>query len=146
MSIHRISYVKRGSDDWGSGAFAASRGSRLHKGRDYLCDPGAAIRAPMEGRIVRIGFPYSGEEYRLVELLSGAVLWRFFYVAPAVAPGAFVPALTIIGHSQDIGKKYVRGDREPMPNHVHVECILDPDAFFNFADAVQDTGGDQLWA
>jgi hypothetical protein len=100
----------------------------------------------MEGRIIRIGYPYSGEAYRLIELLCGAVMWRFFYVAPAVSEGAFVPALTILGHSQDISKKYQRGDREPMPNHVHVECIMDPDAFFLFADAINDTGGDQIWA
>lgn len=142
MNLHRIAYEKRVSDDWGSGDFAASRGDRLHLGRDYLCAPGEAIRAPMEGRVVRIGYPYSdAPEYRLIELLTGRVLWRFFYVKPVVLQGEFVTMAKVIGHSQDISKKYQKADRGPMGNHVHVECIVDPEAFFDLLESANSIGG-----
>ena len=146
MNIHRIAYAKREQDDWGSGDFAASRGGRLHLGRDYLCSPGDAIRAPMEGRVVRIGYPYAdAPEYRLVELLTGRVLWRFFYVKPVVLQGEFVTMAKVIGHAQDISKKYKSENRGPMGNHVHVECIVDPDAFFDLLESANARGGSE-WA
>lgn len=140
----RIAYEKRGLDDWGSGAFGASRGSKVHRGRDYLRQPGEAVRAPMEGRVVRIGYPYPNNmHFKLIEVLSGSILWRIFYVKPCVVKGEFVTEGKILGHAQDISGKYVRSTRGPMGNHIHVECIVDPEAFF---DSLKPTNrGGALW-
>lgn len=147
MTVHRISHQPRHTDDWGSGDFAASRGGKFHKGRDYLYNPGERVRSVMEGVVLRIGWPYKDEEYRLIEILSHdaetktKLIWRFFYVAPAVAVGETVFPAQVLGVAQDISSRYQREDRRPMGNHVHVECIVDPETFF---DAVHNERG-QLW-
>ena len=152
MTVLRIPHKPRRVDDWGSGDFAASRGGRYHLGRDYLYDVSEEVRSPMEGSVLRIGYPYddsdSNDRYRLVEILSfnsetGAkVIWRFFYVRPCVAVGEFVSPAQIIGFAQDISSRYSDPDKQPMGNHVHVECIVDPETFF---DAIHKDRG-QLWA
>lgn len=150
MTVHRISNPKRLNDDWGSGSFAASRGGRYHKGRDYLFEPGEEVRSPVEGTVLRLGYPYndsdSTERYRLVEILGSGrrVIWRFFYVRPCVAVGEMVFPAQMIGVAQDIAKKYKDPQRQHMGNHVHVECIVDPEAFFD--NAHQTEIGGQLWA
>ena len=151
MTVHRISNPLRTRDDWGSGDFAASRGDRFHLGRDYLFRPGEDVYAPMEAVVVRLGYPYNDSDstsrYRLIEMLSfdaetGAkIIWRYFYVRPSVAVGERVRAGDLLGVAQDISKKYKKEGRQPMGNHVHVECIVDPETFF---DSVHKERG-QLW-
>lgn len=130
MIVHPITHESRDYDAWGSGAFGAPRGNRRHKGRDYCYEAGAAVKAPMDGRIIRVGHPYGSPwlHYKLMELLTDdqSILWRFFYVEPIVVPVISVSAGETIGYAQDISAKY--DDR--MKNHVHVECIMDPDRFF----------------
>jgi hypothetical protein len=124
-----ITNESREYDAWGSGAFAAPRGSKKHRGRDYKFEPGAPVKAPEAGRIVRIGYPYKAPSiYRLIELLNEdhTILWRFFYVDPIVMAVNKVYAGETIGYAQDITANY----DERMDNHVHVECIMDPDRFF----------------
>lgn len=151
MTVLRISHPPRQVDDWGNGAFAASRGGRYHLGRDYLYEPGEEVRTPMEATVLRLGYPYNDSEsenrYRLIEMLSfnvetGArLIWRFFYVRPFVAVGEVMMPAEVIGEAQDISSKYVREGRRPMGNHVHVECIMDPETFFESVNR----GRRQLW-
>lgn len=128
MKVFPITNAPRSIDGFGSGAFAASRGSRIHKGKDYEFKVGEVFKSPVGGTVIRIGWAYTGWGYRIVELLSfdKTVLFRFFYVAPVVKKGDRVEAEQILGHAQDIKAKYGNG----MTNHIHVECIVDPDAFF----------------
>lgn len=114
----------RGIDDFGSGAFCASRGNRTHRGVDYSFLPNDPVYAPSAGTILRIGYPYVGEDYKLIEMRDSTTqaIIRLFYVRPTVGPGAVVPAGKVIGFAQDISAKYGEG----MTNHVHVECIVDP--------------------
>lgn len=128
--IHSITNESRGLDPWGNGAFGASRGRKKHKGRDYCFEPGEAVKAPMDGLVTRVGHPYNSPwlHYKLIELLTNdhSILWRFFYVDPVVVPVISVSAGETIGYAQDITLKY----DQRMKNHVHVECIMDPDRFF----------------
>lgn len=129
MKIIPITNPKREHDNWGDGHFAASRSGRPHMGRDYEFSIGEVVRCPVAGTVGRLGYPYSGNsEYRLIEVLTHdhKMIWRFFYVNPTVRAGALVDAGDVIGVAQDIQKKY---DRQ-MTNHVHVECIVDPELFF----------------
>lgn len=133
MRVIPIINPQRDHDAWGDGHFGASRGGRPHMGRDYVFFVGEAVRCPVSGTVGRIGYPYSGDmEYRLIEVLTPdhKMIWRFFYVDPSVKPGDVITAGMEIGTAQDIQKKYNR----QMTNHIHVECIVDPEFFFHTFD------------
>ncbi len=111
----------RGYDDFGSGAFGASRdgGKRTHEGVDYVVAPGAAVRSPISGEVARLGYAYRGVGgYRIVEIVNSEtkVKARVFYVAPNVEVGDVVVAGHEIGAAQDLGVRY-----PGITNHVHVE-------------------------
>jgi hypothetical protein len=130
-----IKNATRDYDAWGSGLFAAPRGKKKHRGRDYKFEAGAPVHAPEAGKIVRIGYPYPAPApYRYMELLNEdhTILWRFFYVDPIVTPVNSVHAGQVIGYAQDITLRY----DQRMANHIHVECIMDPDRFFKDHEGV----------
>lgn len=111
----------RGYDDFGSGAFGASRdgGKRKHEGVDYVVAPGAAVRSPISGEVARLGYAYRGVGgYRIVEVVNSKtkIKARVFYVAPSVAVGDEVVAGQEIGVAQDLNARY-----PGITNHVHVE-------------------------
>jgi len=63
----------RGDDAFGSGHFGARRdgGKRKHEGVDYVVAPGAAVRAPIGGRVVKLGYAYRGVGgFRVVEIVN----------------------------------------------------------------------------
>lgn len=108
-------------DDFGSGRFGASRGSRLHKGIDYLATFGERVGSPCNGVVRRIGRCYSNTaEYKLVEIDTAGAIVRVLYVNPEVRPRDEVRIGDTIGYAQDISKRYGRG----MDNHVHLEVRL----------------------
>ena len=113
----------RGADPHGSGAFAAPRGGKRHKGTDYAFTPGSNVLSPVDGTVTRIGWAYSNSEYRLIEIIShgGALLWRFLYVDPIVKAGDKIIMDQTIGTAQQISKRYGSG----MIDHVHVEVNVD---------------------
>ena len=113
-------------DAEGSGIFAARRGSKRHKGLDYEFYEGETIVSPVSGIVTRLGYAYSDEPYRLVEIRShkGYLLWRFLYVEPLVAAGQKIEVDQTIGTAQAISNKY--GSK--MTDHVHVEINIDPEA------------------
>lgn len=118
---------KRGVDDFGSGAFGASRGSRKHKGIDYSCFVDAEILSPVEGTVTKLGYCYSDDlSFRYVEITDYSNLrHRFFYVEPMVNVGAYLSKGIPIGLAQDVSKKWSTDTRQ-MKNHIHYE-ILDED-------------------
>ena len=112
------------SDAEGDGSFASPRGGKRHKGADYRFEEGEDVKSPVEGIVTRIGYAYSGDDYRLIEILShkGYLLWRFMYVQPSVKAGDRVSLNQTIGTAQAISERY----SEKMQDHVHVEINLDP--------------------
>ncbi len=111
----------RGFDDFGSGAFGASRdgGKREHEGVDYVVAPGATVRSPIAGEVARLGYAYRGVGgFRVVEIVNSEtkIKARVFYVAPNVGVGDEVVAGQEIGIAQDLNARY-----PGITNHVHVE-------------------------
>jgi hypothetical protein len=111
----------RPTDDFGSGAFHASRGSRLHSGVDYMCVPGQDVKAPISGTITRESRPY-GDKY------SGCVLkdtdiqmriWYFKFIDRKLI-GTYVKQGDVIGTAQDISNKYNTKEKFMIP-HIHVQ-------------------------
>jgi murein DD-endopeptidase MepM/ murein hydrolase activator NlpD len=114
----------RGVDAEGSGAFAAKRGSKKHKGVDYAFEPGEEVRSPISGIVTRLGWAYISAPYRLIEIQgpSEAIMWRFLYVDPIVEAGDDIAEGQTIGTAQKISDRY----GEKMTDHVHVEVNVDP--------------------
>lgn len=116
----RAQLTLRGQDSWGSGAYKASRGSRTHNGIDYAAAPGTAILSPVAGRVTKLGYPYANDlSYRYVQLTAkdSRLLYRVFYIFPAVGLEDFVDRDCVIGYAQDIAARY----DSRMTNHIHFE-------------------------
>ncbi len=115
---------ERQQDAWGSGAFGASRGTRIHKGIDYCCYPGTMIQSPVDGKVTKLGYPYSDDmDFRYVEVTANQLRHRIFYVEPSVSVGDEVKAGDIVGVSQDIAGRYRDPAKSPMTGHVHFEIL-----------------------
>jgi len=119
---------QRHQDSWGSGAFGASRGTRVHKGIDYCCYPGTVIQAGVAGTVSKLGYPYGDDlSFRYVEITTPDQLrHRYFYVEPLVKSGDAITEGMPIGTAQDIAGRYRDPAKAPMTGHVHFE-ILQPD-------------------
>lgn len=117
----------RGVDDWGSGAFAASRGSRPHYGVDYLCEPGQTVVAPCECSAVRVRRPYADDlSWSGLLLRAHGCEVTLYYLEPEVVLGAALAQGEPIGVAQDISSRYRQPGRGTMPAHVHAEIRLLP--------------------
>lgn len=112
----------RTTDAWGSGAFGAPRGDRLHAGVDFAAFYGDLVRAPCSGVVRRLGVCYADDPtYRLVEIDAGSAWVRVLYVSPDVQVGDQVHAGTsVLGTVQDVASRYGAG----MTNHVHLDVRL----------------------
>ena len=123
----------RGNDPEGSGAFASKRGAKKHKGTDYAFAPGEEVKSPIEGVVTRLGWAYKDAPYRLIEILShsGALLWRFLYVRPAVKAGDEILEGQTIGTAQKISDRYGK----KMTDHVHVEVNVDIEQLLGGAES-----------
>jgi len=51
----------RGLDSYGSGAFHAPRGSRIHQGIDLLAAVGSKVHAILDGTVTKLGYPYADD-------------------------------------------------------------------------------------
>jgi len=122
----------RNPDNYGSGHFGASRGSRTHNGIDYVCDKGSPIHITTPGKVTKLGYPYGDDlSFRYVQVTDEKGLaHRVFYVEPSVSAGDLVTAGTVLGTSQDLTKRYPNG----MTNHVHYE-IKNGSEYINPEDA-----------
>jgi murein DD-endopeptidase MepM/ murein hydrolase activator NlpD len=123
----------RGEDDWGSGAYGAGRGDRLHRGLDIVAQPGDPILSPMDGELVREAAPYEDDTRYSGVLLRGHGAWEGVEIKLFYLDGPHegrVRAGDPIGIAQDLGQKY-----PGITNHVHVEVrrqgdLLDPTPLF----------------
>lgn len=114
--------VVRDSDDFGSGKFGASRGSRVHKGTDFISDPGQPIYSPIHGRIVREAKPYANDlAWSGVLIVGEHITIKMFYVkVEKNLIGEMVSTGQVIGTAQNIASKYSKGGKT-MKNHVHLQ-------------------------
>lgn len=119
------------SDRWGSGKFGASRdgGKRIHRGADYICEPGQPVRAPVGGFIKRQALPYSGSALKGLVLQSGVLTLKLFYLTPIDGiVGQWVEQGQLIAIADDISANY-----PGMTPHIHLAIIgangqyLDPE-------------------
>lgn len=114
----RLIAPPRGRDAHGSGAYGASRGSRVHKGVDYAAMPGSACLALVTGTVTKLGYPYKDDlSFRYVEVIDNAgCRARYFYIQPVVDVGDVVDTTTVLGHVQSLGERYAG-----ITDHVHFE-------------------------
>lgn len=114
----------RKTDKYGSGAYLAPRGDRLHQGVDLACYPGTHIMSLVEGTVTKIGYPYNPNTdkgyLRYVEVTTDEDLqFRYFYVKPTVKVGDRIEQGTVLGISQQLGEIY-----GGITEHVHLEVKL----------------------
>jgi murein DD-endopeptidase MepM/ murein hydrolase activator NlpD len=119
--VNPTGHSPRAVDDYGSGAFHASRdgGARDHEGVDYLAKAGQSVAAPISGYVTRIGYAYADDQaLRYVELTNPAIGYvaRVFYVSPSVAVGDPVRLGRPIGTVLSLQGRY-----PGISDHVHVE-------------------------
>lgn len=108
----------RGNDAWGSGAWLAKRGGRLHYGVDFRCQPDQDVVMPTTAQVVRRKYPYKDDlSWSGVLLRVGGWEVTLFYVQPTVQGGVVLPAGAVIGKAQDIRRRY----DSRMTAHVHLE-------------------------
>jgi hypothetical protein len=127
----------RDEDTTGNGWYGASRGSRKHKGTDYVTFPGEEIFACMSGRI-RVGNVYKGStKMKLIEIVNkfGSHRYRLqqMYVKSIFKTGDVVKINQLIGHSQNVAKYH---NSNKMKNHCHVSVwknglLTDPEPIIN---------------
>ncbi len=115
-------------DNYGSGAYLASRGGRVHRGRDYKCELGQIVVAPIGGRVVRESRPYSVGEYSGVIIRNHKLTIKMWYFKPyPCVIGRDICQGQPVGRAQDISKKY-----PGMIPHIHLEIDhIDPELFMN---------------
>lgn len=113
------------SDGAGDGRYGTARGDKIHKGTDYLCEPGQPVYSPITGTIIREARPYTEGPYSGLLIQGKHCSVKLFYLKPGVTSGP-VKQGQVIGIAQDISKKH--GDN--MTPHIHLEIeSLDPDIF-----------------
>ena len=127
---------QRTDDPWGSGAWHASRGDRLHTGVDYACWPGSQVLSGTVGVVSKVGWPYSPEHekkghLRYVEIHTplGYDI-RYMYIDPTVKQGDKISKNQVIGIAQDLTKIY-----PGITPHVHVDVrklseYINPEIYF----------------
>jgi hypothetical protein len=113
--------IIRGQDQWGSGAFGASRGNRPHLGVDIVVDSNSQVYAPLDMEITRISRPYASGSFSGVafthtarDIDFGGRLW-YFTPRPGIV-GSFVRKGELIGVAQDLNDKY-----PGITNHLHLQ-------------------------
>lgn len=113
----------RGEDAYGSGAFLAPRGGRLHWGADAVCIPHEEWRSPVSGIILRRRKPYPDDLQWSGVLIraSWGGLVTLFYLEPFPdLLGVEVSQGQVIGLAQNITLRYGPG----MTPHLHCEVRL----------------------
>lgn len=111
----------RDHDDFGSGAFGASRdgGRRMHMGVDYAGEAGQEVLAPVSGYVTKVGKAYGGtSDLQFVEITNPALGYvaRVFYVEPTVAVGDVVALGRPVGTLTSLQGRY-----DGITDHVHLE-------------------------
>lgn len=119
----------RGNDNFGSGAFGASRGGRSHNGVDVACYAGSSILALKPGKVTKLGYPYNPNNekkghLRYVQVTHEGKNYRYFYVSPSVRVGDEVRVGDVLGKAQGLLKIY-----PGITDHIHFEIKLADGSF-----------------
>lgn len=121
----------RGTDDYGSGHYGASRGDHAHNGVDLRFVRGETAICFEDGKHTKLGKPYYSEEhpeknhYRYVEVtVADGNRHRYFYCNSLPAIDDIVEKGDIIGWVQGIEESY-----PGITPHIHFE-IMKPDGGF----------------
>jgi len=77
----------RKSDKWGKGDFGAPRGTRKHNGIDIVTQLGTPILSPVEGKVIRVAYPYASDMSFTGLLIQGTGIHqgieiKIFYLKP----------------------------------------------------------------
>ena len=122
--IQQIVNLPLRMDSAGSGEWGAPRGSRTHKGIDYVCTPGEEVLSPVTGKVTKHGYPYGDDlSWRYIEVTDKHdKQHRLFYVEPVADVGSEVYAGMPIAIAQDISQRYPNQGMKP---HVHYEIKRD---------------------
>lgn len=126
----------RGCDPKGCGHFGARRGTRTHKGYDFLAQPGEVVRSPIYGQLVRYAYPYAGDSTYKGVYIEGVgvhegLVVKMFYLQPKLAPGSALRPGQALGVAQDISRRW----GAEMQPHIHLELyvnrqLVDPAPYF----------------
>jgi murein DD-endopeptidase MepM/ murein hydrolase activator NlpD len=113
----------RNFDSQGSGAFASRRGHKPHYGEDLIVEPGQEVYAPHDGILKRVVQAYDDTpEFKGVEIVSENFISSILYMDPdAALVGKQVLTGDLIGHAQDISKKY-----PGITKHIHWQVYIKP--------------------
>jgi len=131
----------RGTDEHGSGAYKAPRGTRLHNGIDICCEVGDAVTALSDGRVTKIGYPYNPSDEKKGHLRYVQVTddngfdVRYFYIKPGVPKGYRINTGDVLGMAQGLASIY-----PGITEHYHFEVLkminghkvfIDPEQYIN---------------
>ena len=126
-------------DPEGDGHFGASRGTRTHRGVDFVCQHGDTIISPVHGQVTKIGYPYasgpggangsSADAYRYIQITTNPDEQskrhhRLFYLTPGppLQIGVWVKPDTRIASAMDVARRYDTEDgKSQMLTHIHYE-------------------------
>ena len=119
-------------DGWGSGLFGAPRGSSVHYGLDFLCEPGQSVVAPITPDAFGPSKPYKNSpEYGGIYFANRLYLIELWYVDLfdwVSDPQAVINQGWEIGIAQDIREKISRTTGKPfgdkMKPHLHMQIRL----------------------
>ncbi|MCQ0113036.1 M23 family metallopeptidase [Zhouia amylolytica] len=136
MRLHNIntSGKIRECDSHGCGHYGASRGSRMHKGIDFITYDRQPILAPFDCVVNRYGDPYGDGQYKLIEILGvGAYKGykvKIMYISPLYELNKVIVKGEMLCVADSIAKRY-----PGITDHVHFEVyfngkLLDPTKFF----------------
>ncbi len=125
----------RPDDDFGSGLFGASRGTRIHNGLDFFAEVGEAVYAPFDMELKRHGVPYeisrglTLQEYKGLGIYSDYLV-KVLYVKNTDPIGTIYNKGEVFAYVQDVSEYHSTAEKH-MNNHAHVEIykngkLIDP--------------------
>jgi murein DD-endopeptidase MepM/ murein hydrolase activator NlpD len=112
----------RKNDKWGKGHYGAPRGNRNHNGVDIVTQLGKDVLSPIEGKVIRVSYPYANDLSYTGLLLEGSGSHKgyeikIFYMKPLPnIVGKPVKPGQKIGSAQSLLSKY-----PGITNHIHIE-------------------------
>lgn len=120
----------RNCDPAGCGHFGAPRGSRRHKGHDFIVVPGQQVISPINGKVLRYAYPYASDLSYKGILIEGRGVHagfqvKIFYMNPTIGIGETVDAHQVIGIAQNVAAKYPGSEMQP---HLHLELYVNGEA------------------
>lgn len=126
LPTHTLRVDSVGNGGYDPVAQGGTRPTKKHNGVDLVVVPGAVVYSPINGKIVRVAYPYKSEPHWQGVLLEGTqehkgISFKIFYIVPdADLIGKEVSKGDRIGIAQEISRKY-RGAKD----HIHVELFVE---------------------